>query len=204
MGQLTRLTTPDTVRAEVNPRITKLADPHQLVVLDLPDNATALDVARQLAEHTGKSVIVRDAEMIEIDTVPAPTKHWRLLRQKRSCSRTSELAPQQRCSCVELERDLRGAPLPDAYGSLMSSIIPFVRKSGVVFDDRVTDLLGQAFDAARRELHDRGQPDIVYEIVAVRIIEAARKGERDVSRLTAAGLAALGIQSNAGGQDRFQ
>jgi hypothetical protein len=75
MGQLTRLTTPDTVRAEVNPRITKLADPHQLVVLDLPDNATALDVARQLAEHTGKSVIVRDAEMIEIDTVPAPTKH---------------------------------------------------------------------------------------------------------------------------------
>jgi hypothetical protein len=86
----------------------------------------------------------------------------------------------------------------------MSSIIPFVRKSGVVFDDRVTDLLGQAFDAARRELHDRGQPDIVYEIVAVRIIEAARKGERDVSRLTAAGLAALGIQSKAGGQDRFQ
>jgi len=75
MGQLTRLTTPDTVRAEVNPRITKLADPRRLVVLDLPDNATALDVARQLAEHTGKSVIVRDAEMIEIDTVPAPTKH---------------------------------------------------------------------------------------------------------------------------------
>jgi len=86
----------------------------------------------------------------------------------------------------------------------MSSIIPFVRKSGVVFDDRVTDLLGQAFDAARRELHDKGQPDIVYEIVAVRIIEAARKGERDVSRLAAAGLAALGIQSKAGGQDRFQ
>jgi len=86
----------------------------------------------------------------------------------------------------------------------MSSIIPFVRKSGVVFDDRVTDLLGQAFDAARRELHDRGQPDIVYEIVAVRIIEAARKGERDVSKLAAAGLAALGIQSKTGGQDRFQ
>jgi len=86
----------------------------------------------------------------------------------------------------------------------MSSIIPFVRKSGVVFDDRVTDLLGQAFDAARRELHDKGQPDIVYEIVAVRIIEAARKGERDVSKLAAAGLAALGIQSKTGGQDRFQ
>jgi len=86
----------------------------------------------------------------------------------------------------------------------MSSIIPFVRKSGVVFDDRVTDLLGQAIDAARRELHDKGQPDIVYEIVAVRIIEEARKGERDVSKLAAAGLAALGVQSKTGGQDRFQ
>ena len=80
----------------------------------------------------------------------------------------------------------------------MSSIIPFVRKSGVVFDDRVTDLLGQAFDAARRELRGKGQPDIVYEIVAVRIIQAAQKGERDVSRLTAAGLAALGIESKEG------
>jgi hypothetical protein len=43
-------------------------------VLDLPDDATALHVARQLAEQTGKSVTVRDAEMIEIDTVPAPIK----------------------------------------------------------------------------------------------------------------------------------
>ena len=86
----------------------------------------------------------------------------------------------------------------------MSSIIPFVRKTGVVFDDQVTDLLGQAFDAARLELHDIGQPDIVYEIVALRIIESARKGERDVSSLAAAGLTALGIKSKAGGQDRFQ
>ena len=70
-----------------------------------------------------------------------------------------------------------------------------------MFDDQVTDLLGQAFDAARRDLRDRGQPDIVYEILALRIIESV---ERDVSRLAAAGLAALGIKSKAGGQDRFQ
>ena len=86
----------------------------------------------------------------------------------------------------------------------MASIIPFVRKSGVVFDDHVTTLLGQAFDAACRELHDKGQPEIVYEIIAVRIIEAAKKGERDVTKLAAAGLAALGFQSKAGGQNRFQ
>jgi hypothetical protein len=86
----------------------------------------------------------------------------------------------------------------------VSSIIPFVRKSGVVFDDQVTALLGQAFDAACRELHDKGQPEIVHEIMAVRIIEAAKKGERDVTKLAAAGLAALGLQSKAGGQNRFQ
>jgi hypothetical protein len=86
----------------------------------------------------------------------------------------------------------------------MSSIIPFVRKSGAVFDDKVIALLGQAFDAARRELHDKGQPEVVYEIMAARIIEAARKGERETGKLAAAGLAALGIQLKSGGQDRFQ
>ena len=86
----------------------------------------------------------------------------------------------------------------------MASILPFVQKSGVVFDVDVTALLGQAFDAARQALHDKGQPDVVYEIMAVRIIEAAKKGERDVGKLTAAALAALGIRSQSGGQDRFQ
>ena len=85
----------------------------------------------------------------------------------------------------------------------MASILPFVQKSGVVFDDNVTALLGQAFDAARRELHDKGQPDVVYEIIAGRIIEAAKKGERDVAKLAAVGLAALGFQNKTGGQNRF-
>ena len=69
----------------------------------------------------------------------------------------------------------------------MASIIPFIRKVVVAFDDRVTSLLGQAFDAACRE------PPIVYEVIAQRIIEAAKKGERDVDRLSRAGLAALGL-----------
>jgi hypothetical protein len=41
-------------------------------------------------------------------------------------------------------------------------------------------------------LHDKGQPAVVYEITAKRIIEAAKKGERDPIRLRDAGLAALG------------
>jgi hypothetical protein len=41
-------------------------------------------------------------------------------------------------------------------------------------------------------LHDKEQPAVVYEIIAKRIIEAAKKGERDPIRLRDAGLAALG------------
>jgi hypothetical protein len=92
----------------------------------------------------------------------------------------------------------------DCQGIAVASIIPFIRKTGVAFDDRVTSLLGQAFDAACRELHDKGQPHIVYEIIAGRIIEAARKGERDVSRLAAAGLSALGIREDHSGLKRSQ
>ena len=55
--------------------------------------------------------------------------------------------------------------------------------------------MGLAFDTACKELHDRGQPQIVYEIIARRIIEAAKNGERDPTELTRAGLAALGLQA---------
>ena len=76
----------------------------------------------------------------------------------------------------------------------MASILPFVQKTGTVFDDYATKAMGEAFDAACRELHDKGQPQIVYEVIAKRIIDAAKSGERDVDRLRDAGLAALGIR----------
>ena len=57
---------------------------------------------------------------------------------------------------------------------------------------------GEAFDAARAALYDQGQPEIVYGIIAKRIIEAAQKGERDPIRLRDAGLAALGYKSDIG------
>ena len=46
----------------------------------------------------------------------------------------------------------------------------------------------EAFDAARKALHDRGQPTVVYEVMALRIVAAARKGQRDVWRLRSAGI----------------
>ena len=60
------------------------------------------------------------------------------------------------------------------------------------FDDEMTRLMGKAFDTACHELHDDGQPSIVYEIMAKRIIAAAKTGERDAARLRDAALAAFG------------
>ncbi len=71
----------------------------------------------------------------------------------------------------------------------MASIIPFIPRN--VFDDAATRLMGEAFDAACKELHDTGQPELVHEVMAKRIIAAAQKGERSVARLrdiTVAGL----------------
>jgi hypothetical protein len=75
-------------------------------------------------------------------------------------------------------------------GVPMSSITQFL-KEGEFFDDATTKLIGEAFDAACKELHDRGQPALVREIIATRIIQAAKEGERDQARLREAGLSAL-------------
>ena len=60
----------------------------------------------------------------------------------------------------------------------MAAIVKFIEKAGLgaVFDDRTTKIMGEAFDAACKDLHDTGQPSIVYEVVATRIIEAAKSG----------------------------
>jgi hypothetical protein len=75
----------------------------------------------------------------------------------------------------------------------MASILPFVKKAdlGTVFDDHATKVMGEAFDAARKDLRDRGQPSVVYGVLANRIIEAARSGERDPQKLKEAALAAF-------------
>jgi hypothetical protein len=82
----------------------------------------------------------------------------------------------------------------------MASILPFIRKIGTAFDDHTTKAMGEAFDAACKELHDGGQPEIVYEVIAKRIIDAAKSGERSVNRLRDAGLAALRLRSGREGR----
>jgi len=64
-------------------------------------------------------------------------------------------------------------------------INPF-REQGV-FEPEATAAMGEAFDAACKELHDGGEPD-VRKLIAKRIIAAASTGELDPVRLRAAAL----------------
>ena len=60
-----------------------------------------------------------------------------------------------------------------------------------VFDGATIRTIGKAFDAACKELRDGGQPAVVHEVMIKRIIAAARKGERNVTRLRDAALTGL-------------
>jgi hypothetical protein len=85
----------------------------------------------------------------------------------------------------------------------VASILPFIRKTGTAFDDHATKVIGEAFDAACAVLHDSGQPQIVYDVIAKRIIDAAKRGERDIVRLRDAGLAAPVFAMRASRYSRF-
>jgi hypothetical protein len=86
-------------------------------------------------------------------------------------------------------------------GTLVASIHPFPRSDHTFqladrsFDAETTTLIGQAFDKVCRELHDRGQPESVREVIAKRIICIAARGERDPDEMCKAALMALGIPS---------
>jgi hypothetical protein len=46
-----------------------------IIVLDLADEGAAVKMAHKIADATGCSVTVRDADMIEIQTISAATRH---------------------------------------------------------------------------------------------------------------------------------
>jgi hypothetical protein len=73
----------------------------------------------------------------------------------------------------------------------MAGIVPFFR--GAAFDYDAIRAMGEAFDRACHCLYDLGQPALVRDIVARRIIEVARAGERDPDELCACALQELGF-----------
>jgi hypothetical protein len=66
------------------------------------------------------------------------------------------------------------------------------------FDADATRAMGEAFDAACLELHDKGQPVLVREVLAKRIIAAAETGERVPAILRDAALQAAGFKQCLG------
>jgi hypothetical protein len=56
------------------------------------------------------------------------------------------------------------------------------------FEPEATAAMGEAFEAACKELHDAGKPEVVRKHIAERIIAAARRGELDPVRLRTAAL----------------
>jgi len=73
----------------------------------------------------------------------------------------------------------------------VATILQFIRVDTFVFDDSATRAMGEAFDAACAELHDHNLSELVREIIAERIIEAAKWGERDPTRLCSIAIAAI-------------
>jgi hypothetical protein len=73
----------------------------------------------------------------------------------------------------------------------VASILPFIRADASEFDDYATHAMGAAFDTACAELQDSNLSELVREIIAGRIIEAAKRGERNPQRLCRIALAAM-------------
>jgi hypothetical protein len=72
----------------------------------------------------------------------------------------------------------------------MSRTTPLFQETSL--DPETTAILWQAFELARKSLHDRGQPHLIQQIIAQRIIAAVKQGERDPQKLCETALTALG------------
>ena len=64
------------------------------------------------------------------------------------------------------------------------------------FGPEITRTMGDAFERATRSLHDTGQPDLIKEVLARRIIDAVRRGVRDPELLCMEATKSLGVKSD--------
>jgi hypothetical protein len=74
-----------------------------------------------------------------------------------------------------------------------ADIQPFLKDRS--FDADAARVMGEAYDKARRMLHDTGQPHLVQEIIAKKIIDIATTGVRDPDELARQALLSLGLSS---------
>jgi hypothetical protein len=62
------------------------------------------------------------------------------------------------------------------------------------FDAAAVKIMSSAYTKACKMLHDKGQPAVVQEIIAGRIVAILRAGERDPDRISERVLTDLGLQ----------
>jgi len=73
----------------------------------------------------------------------------------------------------------------------VAKILQFIRAEAQAFDEYASRAMGEAFASACAKLHDNNLSQLVCEIIAERIIEAAKRGERDPQRLCSIAIAAM-------------
>jgi hypothetical protein len=66
------------------------------------------------------------------------------------------------------------------------------------FGPELTRVMGDAFERATRSLHDSGQPDLIKEVMAKRIVDAVRRGIRDPRQLCLEATKGLGVKTDCG------
>jgi hypothetical protein len=64
------------------------------------------------------------------------------------------------------------------------------------FDPEATAAMMEAYDKACRSMHDWGQPVVMREIIAKRIIQLAARGEQDPDQLCEQALRSLGFSES--------
>lgn len=61
-------------------------------------------------------------------------------------------------------------------------------------DPHLVGVMDQAYAKACRMLHDKGQPALVQEVIAGRIVELVKAGEHDPRRISERVIAGLGLR----------
>ena len=84
-------------------------------------------------------------------------------------------------------RTSRGHSGSDFAGKILAMpIVPFIEHGA--FEPEATAAMGEAFEAACKELHGAGNAEAVRKLIAEQIIAAASRGELDPARLRTAAL----------------
>jgi hypothetical protein len=79
-----------------------------------------------------------------------------------------------------------------SWDAVMSSIIPFLGND--VFEPTDIKIMSDAYNKAMDDIYDFGHPNkVVGQLIAARIIELTKSGERDTDRLCGRALAACGF-----------